>query len=83
MKKNSTPNNSGSAGIDKDSPMSIPKSSKLIDKGVKNATRNKTLSKDKTNNIKKPNNKGNANIMYLLFSTTRKVLKATNNAMIR
>lgn len=83
MKKNNTPNNNGSAGTDNESPILIPSPSKFIDKGVKNAIRNNTLSKEKTNNMRTPNNKGNPNIMYLLFSTTRKILKARNNAMMQ
>lgn len=62
MKKNSTPNRSGSTGIDNDNPKSIPNPSRFIDKGVKNAIKNSTLSKEKRYNINTPNTKGSANI---------------------
>ena len=60
MKKNNTPNNKGSTGIDSDNPMSKP--SRFIDKGVKNAIKNKTLSYEKKYNIKTPNKIGSAYI---------------------
>ena len=47
IKKNRTPNNNGSTGTDKDTPMLSPKPSKLIDNGVKKAMRNITLSYEK------------------------------------
>ena len=60
MKKNNTPNNKGSTGIESDNPMSRP--SRFIDKGVKKAINNKTLSYDKKYNITTPNRIGSANI---------------------
>ena len=60
MKKNNTPSNKGSTGIDSDNPMSKP--SRFIDKGVKKAIKNKTLSYDKKYNITTPNRIGSANI---------------------
>ena len=60
MKKNNTPNNKGSTGIESDNPMSRP--SRFIDKGVKKAIKNKALSYDKKYNITTPNRIGSANI---------------------
>ena len=62
IKKNKTPNNSGSTGIDKDNPKSIPSPSRLIDNGVRNAIRNNTLSYEKKYNISTPNKIGSAYI---------------------
>ena len=62
MKKNNTPNRRGSTGKDKDKPKSIPSPSRLIDKGVRNAIKNNTLSKEKKYNINTPNIIGSANI---------------------
>lgn len=80
MKKNNTPNSIGSTGTDSDNPMSIPKPSKLIDRGVKNAIKKRTFSYEKRYNISIPNRIGNANIMYVLFSTTRYKFATTNSA---
>mgnify|MGYP003474393629 FL=1 len=62
IKKNKTPNNNGSTGIESDSPISNPRPSKFIDNGVRNAIRNNTLSKEKTYNISTPNKIGSAYI---------------------
>ena len=80
MKKNNTPNRRSSTGIDRDTPNSMPKPSRLIDKGVKNAIRNNTLSNDKKYSINMPKTIGNANIRYILFSTTKYRDKVINNA---
>ena len=61
-KKNNTPNNKGSTGTDKDSPILKPRPSRFIDKGVKKAIRNNTLSYEKKYNISSPNKIGSANI---------------------
>jgi hypothetical protein len=71
MKKNNTPNRRGSTGIDKDKPKSMPRPSRLMDNGVKNAIRNNTLSNEKKYNINTPNTIGRPNIRYILFSTTK------------
>lgn len=83
MKKNNTPIKRGSAGKDKDNPIPPPSLSNPIDKGVTNAIKNNTLSKEKAYNIKTPNTKGSANIRYMLFSTTKYRDRAINNAAIR
>ena len=62
IKKNKTPNNSGSTGTDNERPISSPSPSRLIDKGVRKAIRNKTLSYEKKYNISTPNKIGRANI---------------------
>ena len=58
MKKNKTPNSRGSTGTDNDTPILRPRPSKLIDKGVKNAIKNKTLSYEKKYSINTPNSIG-------------------------
>lgn len=62
MKKNKTPNNKGSTGSDNDSPMSNPNPSKLIDNGVRNAIKKRTLSYEKKYSISTPNKIGSAYI---------------------
>ena len=59
MKKNNAPNKSGSTGRDRDNPKSP---SRFIDKGVKKAIKNNTLSKENKYNINTPNTIGSANI---------------------
>lgn len=62
IKKNRTPNNNGSTGTDKESPMLSPRPSRLMDNGVRNAIRNKTFSYEKKYNISTPNKIGSAYI---------------------
>ena len=62
IKKNKTPNNNGSTGTDNDTPIFSPSPSKLIERGVRNAIRNNTLSYEKKYNISTPNKIGSAYI---------------------
>lgn len=62
IKKNTTPNNRGSTGTDKDKFIPRFNPSKLMDKGVKNAIKKRTLSYEKKYSISIPNNIGSANI---------------------
>ena len=67
MKKNNTPNNIGSTGTERDNPTP----SKFMDKGVRKAIKNKTLSNENRYNMSTPNRIGNANIRYILFSMVK------------
>lgn len=71
MKKNNTPIKSSSAGRDKEKSKLLLSWSKPTDKGVKNAIKNNILSNEKEYSISTPNTKGRANIIYMLFSTTK------------
>lgn len=60
MKKKSTPTNIGSTGTESDKP--TPRPSILIDRGVKKAMRNSTVSNEKQYNKSTPRSSGRANM---------------------
>lgn len=62
MKKNRTPKSKGSTGTDNESPIFKPRPSRFMDRGVKNAIRNITLSYENKYNISIPNKIGSAYI---------------------
>lgn len=62
IKKNNTPNNNGSTGMDNDSPIFNPRPSRFIERGVKKAIKKRTLSYEKKYNISTPSNIGSAYI---------------------